>query len=226
MLRADYLDHAVEADVLVVTAYGGLGRRREYRLRQTTGLDQPLGQRLSANGATLAVFLPTAAGQVATHDALDRKDLGLLHEHEAAAKRLCVLSKRLRQVVLIGREQMVRHDVGQVVEPEERDPGEHLALVGHGVRQDHIERAQAVGGHYEQSASEVEYVPDLALSARGEVDRLHTTSFRRATGLCEADSRATPLPARPCLHCRRCGALDVGREPTTARRGVPRPCLW
>jgi len=67
---ADDLRRPLEVDVLVVVADIGLGRRREDRLRQLVGLDQPGRQLDPADGAALAVFLPARAGEVAADDAL------------------------------------------------------------------------------------------------------------------------------------------------------------
>ena len=51
----------------------------------------------------------------------------------------------------VRRDQMVRHDVLQKVEPEQRNLGQHSALVRNAGREDVVERRNAVGGHEEQA---------------------------------------------------------------------------
>ncbi len=57
---------------------------------------------------------------------------------------------------------MVLDDVRGLVEPEFAERGEHMALFGDRVGHDHIESADAVGGHDEQRVAEVEDFAHLA----------------------------------------------------------------
>ena len=57
---------------------------------------------------------------------------------------------------------MVGNAVGQPVEPEMGDLGEHLALAGDAVGQDAVERRDAVAGDEQQGVPQIEHLADLA----------------------------------------------------------------
>src|SRR5262245_38974959 len=56
------------------------------------------------------------------------------------------------------------------IEPEERQAGEHPALVGNARRQHPVEGADAVGGDDYELVAQVVYVPHLAAPARETAD--------------------------------------------------------
>ena len=96
------------------------------------------------------VLLPAGAAEVAAGHALHRDHLGAPHQHRAPGQ----LRDRRRR----GRERRGGPRVSDVVGDEVRvrsnqnseQRGEHAALVGDGVGQDHVERADAVGGDQQQ----------------------------------------------------------------------------
>ena len=139
-LPADEVDGRLERDVLVVVADGGLGRRREERLREPAGLDEALRQVDPAHLAGLLVVLAPRPGEVAAHDGLHRQRLGPVHDHRPAGEVpvLRVGAERVRV------HQVVGDDGVGLLEPEVGDLGEHGALVGDRRRQDDVEGGEAV----------------------------------------------------------------------------------
>jgi hypothetical protein len=150
--RADDLCRAVEVDVLVVVADLRLGGRCEDRRRQLLGLLQAGGQLDPADRLIDLVLLPAGAGQVATDDALDRVHLEPLDPDPAAGD-------LLRHVLV---EEVVRDDLAGRLEPEDRHLGEHLALVGNRVGEDHVVGADPVRGDHDQILVRVVDLADLA----------------------------------------------------------------
>ena len=129
-----------EVDVLVVLAVLGLGGRGEDRFGELGAILQPFGQADTAHRATVLILLPPRTGEVAAHDALDREHVKLLDDHRAA----------LHDRWHVGGDEMVGHDVGELIEPPQRDPGEHLALVGNLGAEDVVVGADAIRGDHEQ----------------------------------------------------------------------------
>ena len=177
------LDHGVEVDVLVVVAYGRLGRWREDRFGQLFGLFQPVGQGDAADPPGALVVLPAAADQIAAGDGFHRHRLEPAGDHRAL---------RVQRGVDAGRQhaghvdagQVVAQDVRGLVEPEIADLAEHLALAGDRVGQHHVEGAEPVGGHDQQQRAvlagfgrqcgrrQVEHVADLAAMAQGQAGQV------------------------------------------------------
>ncbi len=58
-------------------------------------------------------------------------------------------------------QQMVRHNVGSLIEPEGRDKIEHRTLVRNAAREDHVKSGYAVAGYDEQLVAKLVVVPDL-----------------------------------------------------------------
>jgi len=65
-----------------------------------------------------------------------------------------------RHLLDLAREHVLRD--AELAEPELGEPIKHLTLERNAVRHDHIERAQAVGGHDEKGAADLEDFADLA----------------------------------------------------------------
>ena len=61
---------------------------------------------------------------------------------------------------------MIRYDVPQKVKPEQRQRGEHRALVGNRVRQHHVESGNAVGNYNQQLVFDRINVSDFAASEK------------------------------------------------------------
>ena len=139
---ADDLGGAVEVHVLVVVADLGLGRGREDRLGQLLGLLQPVRQLDPADRAGGLVVLPARPGDVAAHDALHRHHLEPLDQHRAAAELLGHVRER---------DQVVRADLAGALEPEGRQPGEHLALVRDRRGMHDVVGGDPVGGDEQQA---------------------------------------------------------------------------
>ncbi len=123
----------------------GLGRGREYRVRQPVGHAQPGRQGDAAHLAGALVVFPARSDQVATDDGLDRQRLQSPHDHAAVGDGRALRRVGHYALERVGRE-MVRHDVAGAREPEVRNAGEHAAFSRDRVRQYHVEGAQPVGG--------------------------------------------------------------------------------
>ena len=167
-IGADDLDHALEADVLVVQAELGLGRRGEDGLGDLRRLDEALGQHDAAHGPVDVVGLLAGAREVAAHDALDGQRACLLDEHRAAGEVAGVGSEALGEVRHVGRDHMVGDEVRETLEPELRDAREDLALVGDLIGQDVVERGDAVGDDEQQAVAAIVDVADLAAAVGTE----------------------------------------------------------
>ena len=121
-----------------------LCRRCKDRLRQAIGIPQACRQRDSADLARLVVILQTGAGEKSARYAFDGKDLCFLHEHGPAFK---LIAKRMhvrRVVVDVRRDDMVRNDVFEAIEPERRHLRQYLSFVGDRCGQNDVECRQTV----------------------------------------------------------------------------------
>jgi len=126
---ANDLAHLLERDVFIV-AGDCLSSRREDGLGQRVGLLQTRGQLDSAHAAGSFVFLPRGAGNIAADHALHREHLRAPHQHGAAPQLVGVFARRLRIMIDVGSNHVVRHDAGKKVEPEKRNLRQHPAFVG------------------------------------------------------------------------------------------------
>ena len=92
-IAADEFRGAFEGDILVVALFS-LRCRRENGLRQATRKLKSRGQWDAADRARRAVLVPTASGEIAARNALDRHNLCGAAEHRAPCKhRLVVRSE-------------------------------------------------------------------------------------------------------------------------------------
>jgi len=104
------------------------------------------GSRRCDSWSPPAVVLPARARDVSPHHALDRERLGLQHDHRPAFE-LVAVALHLRSVLGDVRgDHVVRHEIGEEAEPEERKLGEYDALGRDAAREDDVEGADAVGG--------------------------------------------------------------------------------
>ena len=155
---AEFPGHRRERDVLIVT-HLGLGGGGEDRV-DPVALDEPGGQGGAADGPRRSVLAPGAAREITADHALERDDVGLLHDHRPAVPRLAVAGERVEaRVAEVGGD----HVVGDVdlAEPEDAEPGQDLPLAGDAVGQDPVVRADAVGRHQQQAVAEVVDVADF-----------------------------------------------------------------
>jgi hypothetical protein len=97
-----------------------------------------------------AVVGQSGAGQVAARHALHRHHVEPAAEHRPAAQLLLVRVQDGRHLAHARRDQVAGHQVGQLLEPPHRQPGEHRALVRDGGRQHHVVRRQPVAGDQQQ----------------------------------------------------------------------------
>ena len=170
---ADELLAAIERDVLVVITELGLGGGRKDGLRNLRGLVQTLGQVDAADGAVLVVGLLARASQVAANDGLDGNGVGLLDQHGAPRQVVRILLELLRVVLHVHRDQVVGHEVGELVEPERRDSREDLALVRDLVRQDVVKRTDSVARNHQQAVAAIVDVAYLAVRIRTNLHGSH-----------------------------------------------------
>ncbi len=66
---------------------------------------------------------------ISTNDGLERDDLCLFHEHRAPLKRLPVHLDLGGHLADVGGDEVCGNDMPELLEPEERNLREHLALV-------------------------------------------------------------------------------------------------
>ena len=77
---------------------------------------------------------PGRTGDVTADDGLERDDLGLADEHRAALERRLVFPHLERHRVDVRGDEVRRDDVPELLEPEERDLRQDLALVWHALQ--------------------------------------------------------------------------------------------
>jgi hypothetical protein len=136
------------------------------------------------------VVLPHAARDVAADHALDGERLSPAHQHAPPVqqgghvlRRIAAgLQDRIQNVVDLGADEMVRDDVLQVVQPEQRHLRQHLALAGDGCREDHIEGRQPVGGNDQQLVPEIIDVTHLAAVRQPEPSDVRLENGVRPNG--------------------------------------------
>ncbi|MNS95725.1 hypothetical protein D3C72_1299950 [compost metagenome] len=141
---ADALFHFSKADIFVMLAQLGLGRRGEDRFRQFFRLLQARWQLDAADAARVLVIFPARTDDVATHDCLDHDRLQALGHDGAALHLLHFISCHHGFRRHAG--QVVRHDMAQFLEPEIAHLVQDLALAGDRLVHDDIEGRQAVRG--------------------------------------------------------------------------------
>ena len=95
-----------------------------------------------------------------------------------------------RERVDVDRDDVVRHEVAEVIEPERRELREHLALVGNAGAEDVVERGDAIGRDDQQVLAEIVDVADLAAARERE------TSDRFVSRTTGDDMRAARRNAR------------------------------
>src|SRR5208337_2174335 len=102
---------------------------REDALWKGVGFPKARGKGDAGDLAGGFVFFPRGAGDVSTHDALDREHFGALHQHGAAAQLVGVFANGRRVLVDIGGDEVIGDDVGEVVEPEQGNLAEDVSFV-------------------------------------------------------------------------------------------------
>ena len=152
-LGADHLDGFLKRDVFVVLTHLGFGRWGVDGLGQTAGVVQAFGKLHATHRAAVLVFLPTAAGQVATHHSLYRNRFQALHQHGAAGDLWCLFGAdhALRRVTGEVDGTNVQPFGAELLEPKQAQAGEQSALAGDGLTHDDVERTDAVGSHHEDA---------------------------------------------------------------------------
>ncbi len=148
-------------------ALGGLRRWGEDRLGKAVRLAQTGRQRDAADVALGAVLLEARSGEVAARHALDGDDLGAPHEHRAACERRLV-AERAGEVPSIRREHVVADEAPASPSSQKSvSPVSTRPLSGIGFGQDHVERADAIGGDEQESlVIDLVDVADLALRSQ------------------------------------------------------------
>ncbi len=106
-------------------------------------------QRHAADRLRGLVFLPAAAGQVATHHRLDWNWLEALDQHGTAGD----LRQLGRRDHALGRlaGQVVGANVAELAEPEQRHLREQRTLARNRLAQNHVKGAEPVAGDHQQS---------------------------------------------------------------------------
>ena len=192
MSGADRGDDGVERDVLVVVAEVGLRGRGEDRLGQPAAVDQPGRQRDAADLAGRVVVEQPGPGQVAARDALD----GIHREVVADDGTTGDLGRH------VGADDVVGHQVGELLEPPQRRPGEDLALVGDRRLEHEVEDRQPVARDHQQLADVRALGQLVEVAHLARVDVAGAGQRRRGRDVRErhGDSLGAVPPARSSPH--------------------------
>lgn len=142
------------------------GGRGVDRFRQLIGFLQSLRKTDAAHSAVLLIAGPAASRNIAPHDTFNRKHIQFAAHHTVAVK--LFLPEKFRHILYVSRDHMVGKNVLGHVKPEFGHLGQNGSLFGHIVIQDHIETADPVCGHHNQTVSVV-----INLSYFAFLDWLH-----------------------------------------------------
>ena len=118
------------------------------------------------------VDLHPQAENIAARHALDRLHAAALHQHGTAFQLIAkLLFRGAGYSSTFGGDQVIGDDVAQEIEPEKRHLRQDAALAGDTLRQDAVERRDAVGGDDEQVVTDAVNVTHFA--SRDEFDTSH-----------------------------------------------------
>ena len=129
---------------------------------------------------------------------------------------------------LRGRREVVRHDVGRAIEPEQRQRRQDAALVGDRRRQHRVERREPVARHHQQVVAEAVQLAHLARTCMERLQRVrHGRSPASAASGRRSRRRGGGSSSRSNAASRAAGSrrlvdLGVGRQ-QPAERAVRRP---
>ncbi len=159
---------------LVVLPLGRLGRRGEDRLLEARAVDETLREADAAHVAVRGILPQSPSGQVGASHTLDGQHLQPSNEDRPTSN--------LRRHV--GRQHVVGHDLGELLEPPQRELGEDRPFVGDRGLEDEVEGRDPVRGDEEQL---VLTCPAPAVQRRVEVAHLagvevHETGDRQGLG--------------------------------------------
>src|SRR5512132_2585798 len=122
----------------------GFSRGSKDRLGEFIALTQSRRQRVTRYASRRLIVLPSRTLEIPADDALHRKNARSFRERRATSE-LWVTGYRLGHLSRVGRDQMIRRDILQLLEPEGRDRGEHLSLALDRRRQYAVERRETIG---------------------------------------------------------------------------------
>ncbi len=115
---------------------------------------------------------PGRARDIAADDALEGHGGGAARQHRAAVQRVTVRSERRHtrdDFVGVGRQEVMRHDGFEALEPECTQLGEYGALEGHRFAHDDVECAHAITGDKQQRALvDLVHLPNLPATQERE----------------------------------------------------------
>jgi hypothetical protein len=103
-----------------------------------------------------------ARGQVAARHALHREHGRTADQHGAALKLVAEGMQLGGEVVDLRRDNVVRYQIAEQVEPEQRNLGQNLALAGDARAEHVVKGGDAVGGHHQQVVAHCIQIADLA----------------------------------------------------------------
>ena len=106
-----------------------LRRRREDRLGKLVALAQPGGQLNAADAPVAPVILPARSGNIPPRHALHFHHLGAVNQHRPAFQLIAIGVELGRIIADVRRDEVIRNDVPQLFQPEQRQRGQHAALV-------------------------------------------------------------------------------------------------
>jgi len=171
-----------EGNVFVVAGLR-LGGRCENRLGQLVAFAQAGRKRDAADGSLRLVFLPAGAGQIAARYAFDVDHFGALHQHGAAFELIAESAERRGILIHLRRQKMRWRQVAQKVEPENRELGQHFALVRDAGGQNVVESRDAVGGDDEKFVAHAIDIAHFAASMKISARKIRFQNDRVLYGM-------------------------------------------
>ena len=164
----------LKADVFIVIANLGLGAGGVDGLGQLLAFQQALGQLNAAHLAGFLIAFPAAAGNVAAHDAFHGQHGELFALHAVALK--AGLAEELGHIGGVYAFHVVGQHIAGQIEPEFAHLGQHSALFGHLIVQDHIKAADAVSGDHDHAVAALINFTNFSFFDRFQFLHLENTS--------------------------------------------------
>src|SRR4029079_8518396 len=178
-------------------------RGGEDRVGKLLRLDERLRQLLARDRPGRLVLGPRGAGDVPASHALDVDAIAVLHEHGAAGERTRLLES-FRKAADVGRDEVVRHDLLGLAEPEVRKLCPHAALVGYRRREDGVVRREPVARDDDELVA-ARFVNVAHLSTTEESCAVHS-GF-------EKDAHSGRMPLSLTRHCEAMSRAISGASP-------------
>ena len=145
------IDTLLKGNILIVITDLSLGRWCVDRLRQLVGFFQTFRKLDAAYSTVLLVACPAASCDVSTYDTLDRQHVQFTAHHGFSFEFL--LLEKLRHILGIYRDHVVRKNVLSHVKPEFGHLGQYSTFLCNFIIQNYVKAADTVCCNHDQTVA-------------------------------------------------------------------------